>query len=308
MKKLLQLIVIVFCSMQLKAQQDVMLSQYMFNHAAVNPGYAGSKEYMMTTLLHRSQWVGWKGAPETNSLTLHGPLKNKKLGLGFTLMNDHIGVTTKTDVFGQLAYHLKVSSRFKLGFGLQGGIGYYSIKNSDLKYWDASDKLLLENTQTNLLPNIGAGLYLYSNKYYFGFSAPHLLDYNTDKIASIQTNSNVPRQTRHYFSEAGMVINGNTDVVIKPSILVKYVYNAPVEADFNVNVLLSQTVWVGATYRTNDAIVGILELQINPRFRIGYSYDYTLTPIGDYSSGSHEIMLGYNFGEDLLKIKSPRYF
>jgi type IX secretion system PorP/SprF family membrane protein len=308
MKKLLQLSLILFVTTHVSAQQDVLLSQYMFNHVVINPGYAGSKNYMMATALHRDQWVGWKGAPESNSFTIHGPLKDKNLGLGFNLMNDRIGVTNRTDAYGVFSYQLRVSNQFKLGLGLQGGVGYFSYKNSDLVYWESNDKVFEENSQTNLLPNFGTGAFLYSRKYYFGISVPHLLDYNTTKKFSVQSAANVPRQTRHYFAEAGMAITSNPDVVIKPSVLLKYVYNAPLQADFNINVLFAKTFWVGASYRTNDAIVGILELQLSPKFRIGYSYDFTLTDIQNYSSGSHEIMLGYDFGYDLLKIKSPRYF
>lgn len=308
MKKVILLFIVSLSALASNAQQDILLSQYMFNQLVINPGYAGYKDYMMATALYRKQWVGWTGAPETQLLTLHGPLRNKNLGFGVTLLNDHIGVTNRTDVYGDLAYHLKLSNKLKLGFGLQGGFAYYNYKNSDLLYWETTDKVFEESTQTNFLPNVGAGLFLYSEKTYFGLSAPHLLDYNTDKALSIKNPNVIPHQTRHYFASGGIAFAGNPDVVIKPSFLVKYVPHAPVEADFNINVMFVRTFWVGVSYRTDDAAVALLELQLSRKLRIGYSYDFTITEINNYSSGSHEIMVGYDFGYDLLKMKTPRYF
>ena len=165
-----------------------------------------------------------------------------------------------------------------------------------------------EVTQTNILPNFGAGAFLYAEKYYVGLAVPHLLDYNSDKAFSIQAASVIPHQTRHYFLSGGCVFTGNPDVVFRPSVLLKYVPAAPLEADFNVNVMFMRTFWIGASYRTDDAAVAIFELQLSRKLRIGYSYDFTVTDINKYSSGSHEIMVGYDFGHDLVKMRTPRYF
>ena len=309
MKKVLQLAIILLFSMRVNAQQDLQFSQYMFDHVIVNPGYAGSLEYTQSTLIHRSQWVGWKGAPETNSLTLHGPIDQKNIGVGFNLSNDRIGVTNRTDLNLIFAYHLKLNEKLKLGLGMQGGASYYAYKNSDLVYWDQTDKVYSDGNQTNLLPNFGTGAFLYSDKYYIGISCPHVLDYNTgDEFSINNKNKNMPRETKHYFAEAGYVFNLNSEIAIKPSVLMKYVNNSPAEADINANVFFRQTFGLGVSYRTNDAVVALAELQLSKRIRIGYSYDFTTTEISNYSSGSHEIMIGYDMGIRLLKIKSPRYF
>jgi type IX secretion system PorP/SprF family membrane protein len=121
-------------------------------------------------------------------------------------------------------------------------------------------------------------------------------------------NVDNPRVVRHYFGTVGYAFEMSPDVVLKPSVLVKYVNNAPTEADFNLNVLLAQVVWVGGSYRTNDSFVAMLELQLSRKVRIGYSYDFTVTDVKNYSTGSHEIMLAYDFGYDIQKVKTPRYF
>ena len=309
MKKILTVLVFIAGFQQVKAQQDILVSQYMFNQLLLNPAYAGSKEYMMATLLYRKQWVNFKGAPETAIATLHGPLGAKALGWGVTISNDHLGVTNRTDAYLSVAYHMKVSKALKLGVGIKAGGDYYSYKNSDLKYWDHNDQLFVEDKTTGFQPNIGAGAYLYSEKYYFGLSVPTLITYNPSGDLIIDKANVVPHQVRHYYATAGVVIplNGD-DIIAKPSILVKYVNHAPVETDFNLNFLFSNLIWIGGSYRTGDSFVALVELQLSKQWRVGYSYDFTLTDVKNYSNGSHEIMIGYDFGYDIMKIKTPRYF
>ena len=292
-------------------QQDILISQYMFNHLLLNPAYAGSKEYMMASLLYRKQWAGFKGAPETQVASLHGPLGLTKFGWGLQINHDKIGVTERTEAYLNAAYHIPLNHKLKLSIGLRGGGGSYSYKNSDLKYWDVNDPAFAGDQVTKFQPNIGWGAYLYSDKFYFGLSVPTVISYDSDDNFSIDMNDSgttVPQQVRHYYTTAGYAFELNSDVVLKPSILVKHTPNTPVEVDYNLNVLLGKIVWIGGSYRTGDSFVAIFEIQLGKQLRLGYSYDFTTTDIKDYSSGSHEIMLGFDFGYDIMKIKTPRYF
>lgn len=310
MRKILIIACLAFASATVNAQQDVLLSQYMFNHLLVNPAYAGSHDYMMATLLYRNQWVKWDNAPTTEVATLHGPLGGTKLGWGAAISHDHEGVTDRTDFYLNLAYHLKVSSRLKLGLGLRGGLSYWVRKNSDLVYWDQNDPKFAGDKTSHILPNVGAGLYLYSKRFYAGISAPEVLSYDPDKSLSVNSDElkEVPHQVRHYFMTTGVAFPVHPEIVLKPSILVKYTPNTPLEADFNLNVLLANIIWIGGSYRTQDAAVAMVEIQLTRKLRLGYAYDFTLTDVRDYSTGSHEIMLAYDFGYDIMKIKTPRYF
>ena len=310
MKKLLILITFALTGMSSYAQQDLLVSQYMFNHLLLNPAYAGSKEYMMATLLYRKQWVDFKGAPTSQVASLHGPLGLTNFGWGGLISHDKIGVTDRTDFYANAAYHLPVGPKMKLSLGLRAGGGYFSYRNSDLIYWDVNDPAFVGDRTSTFLPNVGAGVYLYTSKFYAGVSVPTLISYDPSKSLSVDIKSGqaVPQTVRHYFGTVGYAYEINQDVVLRPSVLVKYVQNAPVEADFNLNVLLGQLIWVGGSYRTNDSFVGILELQLSKQWRLGYSYDFTFTDVKNYSSGSHEIMLGYDFGYDIMKVKTPRYF
>lgn len=310
MKKLI--IVVLFLSgiSQLKAQQDILVSHYMFNHLLINPAYAGSKDYMMTTLLYRKQWDGWKGAPETQIASIHGPVGLSNFGWGVLLSHDKLAVTDRTDAYLNAAYHLPISQKMKFSVGLRAGGGYYSYKNSDLVYWQENDPAFAGDRVTKFLPNVGLGAYLYTDKFYAGLSIPTVISYDPKTSLSVNTSSGelIPHQVRHYFATSGYAWEVNPDVVLRPSVLVKYVPAAPVETDINLNVLLGQLIWVGGSYRTGDSFVALLEVQLGKQWRLGYSYDFTTTDVKDYSNGSHEIMLGYDFGYDIMKIKTPRYF
>ena len=309
MKRIYISALLMFFSVAGYCQQDILVSQYMFNHLLLNPAYAGSKDYMMATLLYRKQWVDFKGAPTTQVATLHGPVGLTNFGWGASISHDKIGVTDRTDAYLNAAYHLPVGPKMKLSLGLRAGGGYYSYKNSDLIYWDSNDPLFAGDKTSKFIPNIGAGAYLYTDKFYAGVSVPNVISYDTTKVLSLNMSGNVvPNQVRHYFFTTGYAFEINPDLVIKPSVLVKQCANAPLEADINVNVLLAQVLWLGVSYRTEDAIVALIELQLSKKFRLGYSYDFTTTNVKNYSSGSHEIMLGYDFGYDIMKVKTPRYF
>jgi type IX secretion system PorP/SprF family membrane protein len=310
MKKVFLIAILAVASLSTRAQQDILLTQYMFNHLLVNPGYAGSQEYMAATALYRNQWVGWDNAPTTEVVSLHGPLGITNLGWGGMISHDHEGVIDRTNVYANFAYHLKLNEKFKLGMGLRGGTGIFTRKTPS-KVWDTTDPKYMDNV-SNILPNLGAGLYLYSNKFYAGLSAPEVISYDPNRTLSLDVEKEAKdlyNQVRHYFVATGVVVplSGN-DLMMRPSILVKYTKNAPVESDFNLMFILNERVWIGGSYRTGDAIAAILELQLTKQLRLGYSYDFTTTEIKHYSDGSHEIMLGYDFGKDFDKVKTPRYF
>ena len=299
--------ILLFNSSVTIAQQSPLMSHYMFNGLLLNPAYAGSKDYVSTTMLYRKQWVGMEGAPTTQSVSIHGPVRSKKLGLGLYILRDKIGVTGETDVFGSVAYHLPLP-KAKLSFGMQFGLNSYKSEIVNLKYWDPQDKVFNYNTYSNTLPNVGFGVYYYQSLFYAGFSIPGLISYNPEESFSVKRDTVLYRYNRRYLFTSGYVFETEGALKFKPSILVKYEKNSPVQFDLNLNVLINDIFWVGASFRNGDAIVALVEYQINRKFRVGYSYDYTLSKLRTYQSGSHEIMLGYDFGYDVLKMKTPRYF
>lgn len=291
----------------LKAQQEAMFSQYMFNQLFLNPAYAGTQKYISSTLLYRSQWTNWDGAPKTAVLAVDGPFANETMGWGLAICNDQIGVNNTTDFYANYAYKIKFSERSRLSFGVRAGGTYIDARRPDI-YWDVDDPNMAP--YRTFATRVGFGMFFNTEKFYAGVSFPTLLAYVPKTSFNIDfTKAGFLR--RHYFLQAGYVFKVNDFLKIRPSFLMKYQSKtvSPSQFDFNLHFLFNDKVWVGASYRTQDAVVGMIEFLINRRFRLGYAYDYKIQSVRyNYVGASHEFMLGFDFGRGLLKVKTPRYF
>jgi type IX secretion system PorP/SprF family membrane protein len=292
------------------AQYDAMFTQYMFNEMFVNPGYAGSKEAMSVTALHRQQWVSFPGRPITTTFSLHGPLQGNKMGLGLSFLNEKVGVLNRNLVYLSYAYRLKLGTTGNLAFGLQGGIHNQVNKFSTLKTTDEGDIQLSQNTPSIITPNFGFGIYFNTKKMYAGLSIPRMID---DHVSFTETGD-VLKSTKltpskfHYYLTVGSVFTINESLKLKPQAMVKMVQNAPFTYELNVNALIKDLVWIGVSYRSSADVSGILGIQLGPQFIFSYSYDFPLGKIQTYTMGSHEIALGYLFAYKGKKIITPRYF
>lgn len=308
MKKTVQIIAICLVAFTSKAQQDPMLTQYMFNGMVLNPAYAGSHEYWSSTMTVRGQWVGaeFDGAPTTVVASVDGPIRGKNMGLGFNVGYDQLGVSRTTLAMANYAYQLRLNQNTRLAFGVSAGVSQYVADVQEVVKWDEND-VVYANTRTATLPRAGFGSYLFTDNFYVGVSIPTLLAYEDGQNFSVDL-SKASFLRRHYLLTGGVVLPVSEKVKFKPSILLKYVKNAPLEADINFSTVFQDAFWIGASYRTNDAVAVIVQYQTNSYFRIGYSYDLTVSGLRNYQSGSHEIMIGVDFGKDLKKIKTPRYF
>jgi type IX secretion system PorP/SprF family membrane protein len=309
MKKHLLITALVLFAVKASCQQEILLSQYMFNGLFLNPAYAGSHNFAEATALHRSQWAGFDGAPRTQTFGIEGPIKNKQMGIGLTAINDRIGDTRQTEIFANWSYHLLLDQAGKttLSFGLRAGFSDYSANLAETRVFDNGDPVFSQNIGNEFVPKFGAGVYLYASNWYAGLSVPTI--YAADNNVRFSINEVSDRYFQpHTYLTAGYVYTVSEDFKVKPSFLVRYLNNTPLQADINCNLLLKNTFWVGVSYRTGDAVVGLLEINVLEDLRVGYAYDITTTRISNYSSGSHEVMLSYKFGKDPIKTKSPRYF
>jgi len=310
MKKIIYSLVFSFALVPalVHAQQDPMVSQYMFSGHFVNPGYAGSHEYANITLLGRKQWVGFDGSPLTAYLSFDMPISKKHLGIGALVSNDRIGVTNRTEVTGTASYHLRVGEKAKLSLGLRAGLTYYCAQLTQLTVWDQADQVFTADIKSKFLPIAGAGAYFYTPRFYAGVSIPNIINYKPETLISAGID-NAPHLERHYFGTIGYAFPAGKNVDIKPSLLVKYVPRVPLEVDYNLHVFFYKTLWIGASYRSGDAVVGMVEYQATSNLRIGYAYDLTITRLSNYNSGSHELMLAWDFVKDeTIRYKSPRFF
>lgn len=286
------------------AQQDPLFSQYMFNTLAFNPGYAGSADVMTVMALSRHQWVGFEGAPSTQTLAGHSPLRNQNIAIGASILNDKAGPVKQTGAYIDLAYRIRTGANSRLAFGLKGGGNLFQADLAGLSTVEADPSN--QNLGGQFLPNFGFGVYWHTPRAYVGLSAPKLLtnQLNTATASVITT----AEEARHYFLVAGVVKDLGTELKFKPSIMVRAVEGAPLSLDVNANFLLRERVWFGAMYRFGDSFGVMAQYMLSRQLRVGYAFDLTTSRLGAYNSGTHEIMLSYDFRFVKGRTITPRYF
>ena len=294
---------ILFSSWMGVAQQLPQFTQYMYNTIAINPAYAGSRETLSVVGLHRSQWVGLEGGPTTQTLSVHTPLRNEKIGLGLSFINDELGFQNFSYLYGDFSYTIRVSENSQLAFGIKAGFTSFSL-DADFRQAEMNDQVIF-GFEDRWKPNIGSGLYLHSDKWYVGLSAPRML--NTDYTGDEEFES---LERISYYFTGGYVFDLGETTKFKPAMLLKATNGAPLSFDLTANFLFYEKFWVGASYRINElaqAVGGIADFQVSKQLRVGYAYEYPLSELSQYTSGTHEVLLMFEIFKS-KRIKSPRYF
>lgn len=296
------ILVLLFTQILCYAQQDSQYTQYMYNTVNVNPAYAGSRESLTMFLLHRSQWVGLDGAPVTNNVSAHTPIGDSNFGAGLSFVNDRIGPVDENVISADLAYFIQISSNFKLSVGLKGTANLFNLDVNKLNIYNQSDPQF-QNFDTEFSPNIGAGLYLFSDKTYIGLSVPNFFEtnrYNDNDVT-------VTKERMHYYLIAGHVFDLSSSIKFKPALLAKAVEGAPLQADITANFLIHDKLTLGAAYRWDSAVSGLIGFQITPSIFAGYGYDMETSKLSNYNSGSHEIFLRFEIFSN-NRVADPRFF
>lgn len=291
------------------AQQEPMYTQYMYNTLNINPGYAGSRDAISVYVLSRNQWVGFEGAPSSQTMAIHSPLSGEKIGIGASFTYDVVGPVKTAYLNINYAYRFYITKKARLSLGLLVGLNNYSIGLTDITTTAPGDPNYSTNSVKKFLPNVGMGVYYYTDKYYIGLSVPKMFESKITESGDVGTSSIYDKERRHYFLMGGYVIKLNETFKIKPTFMIKVVYGAPISTDININVLYNEIFWFGAMYRIGDAAGALLQYRMSNKFAIGYSYDIPLSKLSAYNSGTHEIMLSFDFeAAKRKKIMSPRYF
>ncbi|TNJ41520.1 type IX secretion system membrane protein PorP/SprF [Tamlana fucoidanivorans] len=287
-------------------QQLPQFTQYMYNTIAINPAYAGSREALSIIGLHRSQWVGFKGGPITQTLSIHTPLRNDRIGLGLSFIEDDLGPQNFTYLYADFSYGIPVGKEGKLAFGIKGGFTQFSF-DSDFRLDPGNiDDPLIYGTEDRWTPNVGLGAYYTTNRFYLGLSTPRVLNndlHNKNGYEALERIS--------YYFTGGVVVDLSEKVKFKPAFLIKATNGAPMSYDITANFLFNEKFWLGGSYRINEqtaAVGGIVDFQISRQLRIGYAYEKPISDIARYTTGTHEILLIYEFKFMNSKLKSPRYF
>ncbi len=318
MKKIRKIIVTgllsIVCTMGY-TQQDAQYTQYMYNTISVNPAYAGSRGVMSIMGLHRSQWVGLEGAPRSQTLTLNTPIgNNERVGLGLSIVNDEIGPTDETYFDIDFSYTIPTSETGRLSFGLKAGAHLLNINLQELSQFNQNDALFETNIDNKFSPQVGIGVYYHTNRFYFGLSAPNLLETNhfdeSTTVSGSDAVSFLAEERINYYFIAGHVFDIGSDLKFKPAVLSKVVFGAPLQVDVSANFLMYERLTLGVAYRWSAAVTGQLGFQISDSMMIGFAYDRETTELGrsQFNDGSYEVMLRFELFKKYNRMLTPRFF
>ncbi len=298
-------IVILLVSELSYSQQDAQYTQYMFNTVNVNPGYAGSREVLNIVALHRTQWYGLQGSPSTQTLALDTPLGTvERVGLGVSIINEAIGPINETYINIDASYTIPVSEKGKLSFGLKAVAHLFNVDFNKLNLFDLNDNSF-HSVSNKFTPNIGAGAYYYTDKFYLGLSAPNLIEtnfYNDDSL--------IGKELINYYLITGYVFDINDNIKFKPALLSKLVFGAPLQLDFSTNFMFYERFTFGLAYRWSAALSAITSFQITNSIALGFAYDRETTALGnrEFNNGSYEVMLSVGLNKRSVRRVTPRFF
>jgi type IX secretion system PorP/SprF family membrane protein len=304
MRAKILIIGILLTTLVAQGQQDAQYTQYMYNTINVNPAYAGSRGVMSIFGLYRTQWVGLDGAPKTGAFSINTPIENSNLGLGLSFVNDEIGPTVENMISADISYTIRTSESYKLSFGIKGTANLFNLDVNKLTPEYQNDPQL-QDLNNYFSPNVGAGVYLHSDKLYFGLSVPNFFETNR-KYNDNTVSVNKERMT--FYGIGGYVFDLSSNLKFKPAFLVKAIEGAPLQLDVSGNFLISEKFVLGAAWRWDAAVSAMAGFQITDGLYLGYGYDLETTKLRNYNSGSHEVFLRFELFKRQDKIVSPRFF
>lgn len=279
------------------AQQLPINTNYVLNNYAYNPAVAGSKPHAVANLNYRNQWIGFQDAPKTYMISLHSPIgKQKKVAIGALVNSDNAGLLSRTSGYLTFGYHVKLNKTYKLGLAASLGMVQYRIKLYDARIADSGDELLTGNLLSNNVFDSNGGLYLYSDQLFFGVST---YQYLGNKINWKDSQSNL---AHHLYATLGYTFKLNKKVSLQPTALIKFSDPAPIQPEFSMRLLYKTIFWIGGSYRMNESASALVGFTLKDKLSIGYSYDLITSKIRTYTTGSHEIVLSYQFIKNKKKL------
>lgn len=294
------------------AQQEAMYGQYIFNSSVINPAQAGGNNASQWGALGRYQWLGFDGAPETQSMYANFNLP-RQMGLAIGLYHDKIGPEVNLQMQADLAYHARLSEKWTLAGGLRLIGSHLKVNLRDVPNVDPNNPYFQDNLSSGVLFNLGAGLLAYSDKSFFGISLPRALK-NAVEVSDAEFTR---KHSTHLFAYAGTNIDLSDEFMFLPSTMFRYVEDAPVQLDLNTMFSFRNTLDFGPMLRSNmdsnsdwfDALGFIIGIQFLEKWHFGYMYEYPLSDIRDGTVQTHEVSLRFSWDTPRISmIRSPRYF
>ncbi|MDA3929179.1 MAG: type IX secretion system membrane protein PorP/SprF [Prolixibacteraceae bacterium] len=299
-------VLLVLCIHTAKAQQEPIYSQYMNNMMSINPAYTGTRGVGSASLISRKQWLGIKNSPFTTALSICLPVDSLHMGGGLDFIYDNTGPVSHTGIFVDYAYRIRATQNTQISFGLKAGFNYLQSYLSSLdRYHLIDEKITDYGDYSNFMPNFGVGMFWFNDQFYAGISVPRLLEnkYNNEYVSTAEVSA----EERHYFLHGAYLFDLAPNIIFKPALTTILVAGAPVTADFDLSMMFYDAFWLGAKYRISDAAGAYFQVQVE-NLKIGFSYDYSLTRLGDFNVGSFEIMLRYDFKSKASQLFPKRSF
>lgn len=292
------------------AQIEPMYSQYMFNMMNVNPAYAGTRGVANLTALFRNQWSGMPGAPKTGNLSFDMPFATNNSAIGFQMYTDRIGVQRTQGAKFNYAYRAQAGESGVISMGLNIGLRNRRANYTDVNTFVPGDPVFNSNISSMNI-DAGAGIFYTTDNFYIGASAPFLLKSNVSTNDPLEAGQKwlqaVKARDLNVFLTGGFVVYLNEQLVLKPSAMLKR-SGSSFQADINSNLWINDIISLGVSYRTKESVIGMLEWQMTPKLRFGYSYDRSISNLRLYNTGSHEFMLRIEFGTKSEESSIPNYF
>ncbi len=293
MKLIIKILFFLLIPLSVSGQLTPVTSHYVLNPLTINPAYSGSRGVLNLAAFYRKQWVGIKGAPETMTLAVDAPFLDNKLGLGLIISNDKIGVTRETKFNTNYAYKISMGAG-TLSFGLGAALSLTNAAWSDLTVLDPGDESYLVDSKTFVIPGFSFGSYYSNQNYFAGFSVPslvgHKFDFNKNKYVLKNNFSDF-----QYLFNTGYIFDVSPNLKFFPSTLIVFSPGNKLLYDINAHFRVMDRLWVGASYRNDRSINALVQFQVNDQFKFAYTYDMDFGKLRTFSSGSHEIMLRYEF-------------
>lgn len=306
MRKIIIILLLITVCWEAKSQQVALSSQYMMNRLVINPAYTGELGFYSASISYRKQWINIEGAPSTQNISLHGPALKGKLGLGLLIFRDVIGVSNENNITGSFAYKIKYDKKRVLSFGLSASAVLSNNKWSQINTTEANDNAFSADSPQYFYPDFSAGAYYSTQNYFVGLSIPMFLQHELNANSSSFKIKN-DFSNYNYLLEAGIIIKPSDKLTLKPSVLARFLPNAAFQMDINTIADFNNLIGIGFSYRTQDAIVGLIQFHITDQIIFGYSFDQTISKLQKYNNGSHEAFLRYDFRYK-VKAFDPRFF
>lgn len=267
------------------AQQEPIFTHYLQNPVSINPAIAGTVRNLNMSLISRLQWVGLENAPRSFSLSAHMPWPEKKIGVGMNITNDNTWPVSNTHISGAYAYRMPVTDDMTLSLGIKGGFTYYYASLTSLQINNPDDPEFAQN-EKRFYPNIGAGAYLYSYKFFVGLSLPRFLQTSFNKKFDKALKSPL-------YIMGGYNFDINSEWIFMPSMLMGAMVGLPMSCDVTAKFLYRDKFYFGTHYRIGDALGLFFDMKINKYLAVGYAFDFSLNKLSRVNTGTHELMVSY---------------